>query len=107
SVTIKLCPTNYFAWKQLMLTFLESHRLSGFVDGTITPPNKPSLPRESTVSEDDLWEEEVKRRRDRKMILADSVEYGAVGVGAERGGGGHSGASAGVGSGEGDSERVV
>ncbi|KAI8554069.1 hypothetical protein RHMOL_Rhmol05G0068900 [Rhododendron molle] len=65
SVTIKLCPTNYFAWKQLMLTFLESHRLSCFVDGTITPPNKPSLPRESPLpNQEDLWEEEKKRRLD-------------------------------------------
>ncbi|KAF7142501.1 hypothetical protein RHSIM_Rhsim05G0057800 [Rhododendron simsii] len=42
SVTLKLCPTNYLAWKQLMLTFLEFHKLSGFVDGTTNPPNKPA-----------------------------------------------------------------
>ncbi|KAI8554066.1 hypothetical protein RHMOL_Rhmol05G0068700 [Rhododendron molle] len=62
SVTLKLSPTNYFAWKNLMLTFFESHRLSGFVDGTLHPPSKPSPLAESSVLEEKHREEEEERR---------------------------------------------
>ncbi|KAF7142344.1 hypothetical protein RHSIM_Rhsim05G0059500 [Rhododendron simsii] len=62
SITLKLSPTNYFAWKNLMLTFFESHRLSGFVDGTLHPPSKPSPLAESSVLEDKRREEEEERR---------------------------------------------
>ncbi|KAG5547686.1 hypothetical protein RHGRI_013396 [Rhododendron griersonianum] len=62
SVTLKLSPTNYFAWKNLMLAFFESHRLSGFVDGTLHPPSKPSPLAESSVLEEKRREEEEERR---------------------------------------------
>ncbi|XP_058215883.1 ankyrin repeat-containing protein ITN1-like isoform X3 [Rhododendron vialii] len=62
SVTLKLSPTNYFAWKNLMLAFFDSHHLCGFVDGTLHPPSKPSPLAESSVLEEKRREEEEKRR---------------------------------------------
>ncbi|KAE9448594.1 hypothetical protein C3L33_19508, partial [Rhododendron williamsianum] len=53
SVTLRLCATNYFAWKQLMLRFLESHKLDGFVNGAINLPEKPD-----PLWESSLWIEE-------------------------------------------------
>ncbi|KAF7142263.1 hypothetical protein RHSIM_Rhsim05G0058400 [Rhododendron simsii] len=67
SVTLKLSPTNYFAWKNLMLTFFESHRLSGFVDGTLHPPSKPSPLAESSVLElmrREKWDQQHTQQRD-------------------------------------------
>ncbi|KAE9448601.1 hypothetical protein C3L33_19506, partial [Rhododendron williamsianum] len=62
SVTLKLSPTNYFAWKNLMLAFFKSRSLSGFVDGTLHPPSKPSPLAESLVLEEKRREEEEERR---------------------------------------------
>ncbi|KAH7841778.1 hypothetical protein Vadar_034260 [Vaccinium darrowii] len=47
-VPIKLGLENYDVWKKLMLNLIESHRLVGFVDGTIQPP-------EEEQNEDAFW----------------------------------------------------
>ncbi|KAH7849454.1 hypothetical protein Vadar_018176 [Vaccinium darrowii] len=39
-VPIKLGLKNYCVWERRMLDLIESHRLRGFVDGTIQPPRK-------------------------------------------------------------------
>ncbi|XP_058215894.1 uncharacterized protein LOC131326970 isoform X3 [Rhododendron vialii] len=67
SFTLRLCATNYFAWKQLMLRFLESHKLSGFVDGTINPPKKPPPLWESSLLLEERWEEEQETREKKRQ----------------------------------------